>query len=1346
MIQRAISLLRQEIIEAIDQVDVVSFDIFETLVWRVYEKPTDLFKHVEIGSGVKNFASLRSQAEFKARDDGRLEGRQEVTLDDIYENLPADLRKLKQTEIRQELLACRRDHFMHEMYQYAVGQNKKIVLASDMYLPIITIEKIVREAGYDRYDKLFLSSHTHNPKATGAMFDDIAEFVGVPRQQILHIGDNYHSDYLMPLKSGLKAYRYVSALEIAGSMADGPLFDWLAREPYASSPATSLLKGLVAQYNMSNLEPDYWEKFGFTYGGLIACGFASWVKEQCDDRKISNIFFLARDGFIFQEVFERMYPETRTRYLYASRRCYMMAALKDVDGDFLSLIANDIFISGHHAPWSYSDFFNQLALDAPELEQAYIDEFPDQDAFVTTSEQLDEIKFFFRAHRKQLLAEGGKERDVLMQYFEHEGLLGRKVALVDLGWKGTLVKSLIKVCKLAGADLTPLGLYFATHKHESAGANIMSYALHQGEPQESVLRRNLAVVLLEMMFSAPHASILKVTEKNGSFLPAYQDDDGGEAGRIAILEKIRSGILKFTDEFVRITSDLPLKIPGPVSVGPLDALCNNVSLTDQAEFAQLSYVPGIGNVQRHEPIYPRVGEKRFAIVSPWPGSKCAEFELVLRMVRAAENIGAQPVLISRNGYLLTRLQEQTGDVVDPRTLEFAISIHYDLPKLLDTFYYFTLWNPPEIPTGVPSYARSAENYVSFDDYLSAGSKRIESHLRAVLDNSPRQLEGMSELYTSFPLDAMMPPNLTKPTLFYCGMNWEKVVYQGGHRHEGLLQLLDKTGKIKFFGPDRVAEWGGIRAWEGFTSYQGPIPFDGFSIVKEINDCGVVLVISSDDHRRSGMATTRLYEACAGGAVIIADDNPFVQEHFGDAALFIDYNVNDPVDTFRQIMDKYDWIVANPEAALKLAERAQEIFRQKFALEKQLQLIFDNHDQRKIAVADALYARNEAERVLAVYVIDQPSFGQAQKTGLDNVLQNIGRQAFRNIVLAVACDTKIWRAVKLFCAAKAPDVSVEVFRYDMFSRKGARVIPEGRMVLDITQQLEHDYTIFAAPNEIWYTDHVTTLKRVLEDRPDTAAVCSGKANAEYNHSRSLNSFGPLQISTVFDCAGVSPGEVLFKEEVEGYLASYVYECLDGLEHYAFLLLTEFRQRKRIAFSKRVSFALAAHLPGKGEPAFKRASQVRFIQDLVHYDYELRRSRALQQALPPGGALAQGGADSVPGAAELVGLRGDLASRTEELVRTRAELVARTAELVATRDELMERTEVAEQLQADLIQRTQVAEHLQAELIDRTRVAERLHTDLQDRTDELIRVRERLTALERRVLVGEPVPEGGAVDRV
>lgn len=159
------------------------------------------------------------------------------------------------------------------------------------------------------------------------------------------------------------------------------------------------------------------------------------------------------------------------------------------------------------------------------------------------------------------------------------------------------------------------------------------------------------------------------------------------------------------------------------------------------------------------------------------------------------------------------------------------------------------------------------------------------------------------------------------------MNWEKAVGDS-NRHAGLFELLDKTEKIKFYGPDVVESWGEIRPWEGYQCYQHPIPFDGFSILKEINSCGVCLAISSDAHRRAGAVTNRAYEACAAGAVIISDNNVFMEEYFKDSVLYVTYNKNNPQDTFQQIMEKYQWIVEHKEQALEMAEKIPADFYRK----------------------------------------------------------------------------------------------------------------------------------------------------------------------------------------------------------------------------------------------------------------------------------------------------------------------------------------------------------------------------------------------------------------------------------
>ena len=648
--------LHEALFQAVEAADCISFDVFETLLWRVYDRPVDLFAHLELSLGLPGFAEQRSAAEQTAREQARDEGRHEVTLADIYYQLPPGMAQASRSEVEQEIASNRRDPLMHAAYLHALALGKRVVFASDMYLPLEVIETMLANAGYVRRDRLFLSSLNHRPKATGAMFEDVIEFAGLPPARILHIGDNWHSDVAMPRAHGLQAFHYIGALELAGAVPDAAIFARLAEPPYAAHPATSLIKGLIAHDNLRAETADYWERFGYRYGGPIAHSFATWIAQQVEALGIDRVFFMARDGHLVQTVFERLYPEIATRYMYASRRCFLLAALREVDAEFLEHVASPGLLIGHMEPWCYRDFVEQLGLDLPRFALAYCAAFPQQDAAVTTPEQLDAVRTFFRTHAPELLQAGHDERESLLAYFGEIGLLEGRAGLVDFGWKGSLFKTVRRVCQLGGEPIQPYGLYFATHATSDLPAQVLSCALANGVPNDSVLNENRAVLLLEMLFSAPHPSIVRVERDGEGFAPVYQQPGQDEAIRVERLLCMQRGMLRFVDDYAAATVALPLPIPGAVSVGPLHALVADMSRDDRRHLSEVTYATGIGNVQRRERMCQPVEGKRFGLITPWPGTRCAEYELVIRIARAARNIGAEAVLLSDQGYVLSRAQ------------------------------------------------------------------------------------------------------------------------------------------------------------------------------------------------------------------------------------------------------------------------------------------------------------------------------------------------------------------------------------------------------------------------------------------------------------------------------------------------------------------------------------------------------------------------------------------------------------------------------------------------------------------------------------------------------------------
>jgi len=1040
----------------IDNAKVVSFDIFDTLIWRIYAKPTDLFRHLEEAVKRNGFAKARVAAKKSAQMLARKSGKSVVTLDGIYQVISGDYCDLKEKEIEMQLHACRGNPYIRSVYEYAKQKQKKIVITSEMYLPQNVIEEILKNAGFTDYEKLFLSCTTGKTKANGTLYEELIGDTGVLPQEILHIGAHMHADVQMAREKGLTAYHYTQSRYSDCQMMHASCF--CVFNQYADEgTALSILQGLIRENDEK--KKDYWYHFGFNYMGILAYGYVKWLKEQFDAAGIKKAYFMLRNGSVFRKVFEKLYPD-------------------------------------------------------------------------------------FEVH--EVLGE-------LTDDWEQLHLLEEKAELVDFGW---------------------------------------DFALKE------IKNQSYAGKILELAFCAAHPEICKGKKTEQGDVPVYQnipeEKQRIEAGRL-----ILDGILDFAGQFGAIDRKYPLEINLHEAFAPVEYLADHGSWYDRKKISEISFYSDTGAGHTYYPISPN-GKITIGVINPWPGDISAELEVVERIRQAAKDSGIGFVALDDFGCILDEKQKRTDRYIKPSELDFAISTHYETHKSIDTFYYHTLWNPPEIPLNLDYYyERVTNNYIMNDDFLIYGSGGMTDHLKSMLYRKPRNLCGASMLTASCPESYMLKPNLNHPLMFYCGMNWEKVVHHT-NRHEGLFKLLDKTGKVNFYGPDSVKAWGGLRPWDGYACYKGPIPFDGRSILKEVNRCGICLVLSSDIHRRAGAATNRVYEACTAGAVIISDENEFMLRWFKDAALFIDYNKNDPKDTFRQIMEKYDWIVQHKEEALALAKKAQDIFRKNFALDKQLYQLVNHHASRFRSISKDLFAKDDTQRVTVNYVAATLNKKKAHQF-LKQVVRNVENQYYRNISICVACDHMIYEDIRCFLSKIT--ARAQVYPMEIFDKKGSQKLTNGECISRLWKLADGKYMMIAVADEIWFYDHVTTLVRTIEDEHAVAAY-SGRLALHRDRLRRVDSFKPITNNTVYHMQYPdwlpTPGQVLFSEKAKTVIPDYMFSCLDGYEHYAILALYKLKKRQKLSFSRRMTYVTKVERKDTQCHILETAFQIRFIRDLVQED--------------------------------------------------------------------------------------------------------------------------------------------------
>lgn len=322
---------REQLREAIEKYDVISFDIFDTLLMRRVLYPEDVFALLEQTSGIENFFRARQEAERRLYREGG-----QPTLRDIYREVQKALLldevkvgELYHQEIETEkkVLIPRKD--MVGLMKRAVDEGKTVWLISDMYYSSDVLREFLSNCGIDGFHKIFVSCDYGIGKTQG-LYGLIQKETGI--NSWLHIGDSPEADEAAALASGVDVFTIKSALD----MVEISTWDYLLRRQLNLAERT-LLGGILAEVFNSPFELYKAEgraeiKKAFELGRIIFApvlmGVFFWVMEKCTGEN-DVILWGARDGYLFYRM-HRAYQKymqqkklPRPIYFYTSRMAAM---------------------------------------------------------------------------------------------------------------------------------------------------------------------------------------------------------------------------------------------------------------------------------------------------------------------------------------------------------------------------------------------------------------------------------------------------------------------------------------------------------------------------------------------------------------------------------------------------------------------------------------------------------------------------------------------------------------------------------------------------------------------------------------------------------------------------------------------------------------------------------------------------------------------------------------------------------------------------------------------------------------------------------------------------------------
>ncbi|WP_419767653.1 hypothetical protein [Arcobacter sp.] len=462
------SKLEKEYLEYLEspQIMLVSFDIFETLVFRKVSKPHDIFLKVGKNKFVKKifkskylFKEYRVKAERLARE-LRKTCQDDITLKDIYKQLPITEKQqniIMNIELSVENKNLYINRQIEEWIYLAHKYNKKIILISDIYLSNEHIDKLVLSKLKNKniISDIFISSEYKVAKFSGKLFHLINEKLEYTFNEQLHIGDNNNSDIIVPQKMGINTIYY----NLNNYALEMQSFEY------------KYLNNKFPKYNNLRvlsciLNPYFDEKstFFYTLGsmiyGPILWYFSNWILDIYKKYNLEQINFVMREGQIFGKCLTLLNPNIDINLIYASRHSTYLACL---DIDELLNEDDNTFINNYlYQSICVEDFYKLLKINITnDIIYKHKNLFVGDTKLIQVN-NISLLKIIYDDIKlNELLIKRNieHERMLISKYIEDLGVKHNSI-IIDFGSTGTVLKRLENICRVSKLN----GLFYMSEQ------------------------------------------------------------------------------------------------------------------------------------------------------------------------------------------------------------------------------------------------------------------------------------------------------------------------------------------------------------------------------------------------------------------------------------------------------------------------------------------------------------------------------------------------------------------------------------------------------------------------------------------------------------------------------------------------------------------------------------------------------------------------------------------------------------------------------------------------------------------------------------------------------------------
>ena len=518
---------KQELLQAIDESEAVSFDLFDTLLVRNVSSLDDLLSIIDIRLRDKNinitdFGNIRTRAE-KKLSIGRA-----PRLDEIYgevlnstNELNADAGELSIIEYAVDLDTIEARREMVTLVNEITEMGKPVYITSDCYYSKIQLQEILKVIGVNKVTDIIVSCEYDTSK-TGNLFEKLIAIAGT--KNIIHIGDDIVADEESAKRHGIKAFRIYSAielLELIGGLNllynDQSLSDRIRIGMFTANLFNSPFQ-FEDDCKYINVNSSF--DIGYLFVAPMVMDFTRWFEEKTIELGIENRWLCARDGFLLRRLYEVMYPDVRVEYFYTSRISAIRAGMNS------------------HEDIEYVDSMKFTGEVEDNLRTRF-----GIDIACISGDDIDEDESGLLKYVKPIIQNSIVKRENNKKYINSLNIKDGDISLFDFVAKGT---SQLYIQKLVNNHIK--GLYFMQLEPQfMKDMNLDIIPFYKEEEREkSAIFENYYI--LETLLTSPEASVDEF-EDNGT--PVFAIETRSERDIDCVI-KAQNGIVEYTKKYLQL--------------------------------------------------------------------------------------------------------------------------------------------------------------------------------------------------------------------------------------------------------------------------------------------------------------------------------------------------------------------------------------------------------------------------------------------------------------------------------------------------------------------------------------------------------------------------------------------------------------------------------------------------------------------------------------------------------------------------------------------------------------------------------------------------------------------------